>query len=130
MLEKFNFLCSFHNWVSFLKIYGFNEYNKFQLLTYEQLTCLCIICPAFVIIEKNYLGSNTEMKFWSSTELWMLSEWLTFSSWLCLLQFLSVTLPVMEIKPHLFYQVVKNLGRPRPLTAITLVFYCFESDNH
>ena len=28
----------------------------------------------------------------------------------------SVTLPVMEIKPRLFYQVVKSLGRPRPLS--------------
>ena len=26
MLGKFNFLCSFHTWVSFLKIYGFNYY--------------------------------------------------------------------------------------------------------
>ena len=33
------------------------------------------------------------------------------------LQFLSVTLPVMEIIPRLFYQVVKNLGRPRPLSV-------------
>ena len=33
----------------------------------------------------------------------------------CSLPFLSVTLPVMEIKPHLFYQVVKYLCRPRPL---------------
>ena len=37
------------------------------------------------------------------------------SGWLSLLQFLSVTLPVMEIKSCLFYQVVKHLGRPRPL---------------
>ena len=37
------------------------------------------------------------------------------SGWLCSLQFLSVTLSVMEIKPILFYQMVKNLGRPRPL---------------
>ena len=35
------------------------------------------------------------------------------------MQFLSVTLPVIEIKPHLFNRVVKNLGRPRPLSNIT-----------
>ena len=29
------------------------------------------------------------------------------SGWLSSLQFLSVTLPVMEIKPRLFYRVVK-----------------------
>ena len=29
MLGKFNFLCSFHIWVSFLKIYGFSDFNKF-----------------------------------------------------------------------------------------------------
>ena len=29
------------------------------------------------------------------------------SGWLCSLQFLSVTLPVMEIKPRLFYRMVK-----------------------
>ena len=45
------------------------------------------------------------------------------SSWLCALQFLSVTLPVMEIKPRVFYQMVKNLGPPRPLRRIEGVFY-------
>ena len=34
--------------------------------------------------------------------------------WLISLQFLSVTLPMREIKTRLFVQVVKNLGRPRP----------------
>ena len=38
------------------------------------------------------------------------------SGWLSSLQFLSVTLLVMEIKPRLFYQLVKILGRPRPLS--------------
>ena len=38
------------------------------------------------------------------------------SGWLSSVQFLSVTLLVMEVKPRLFYRVVKNLGRPRPLT--------------
>ena len=33
-------------------INGFNDYNKFQFLACEQLTCLCIIYPAFVVIEK------------------------------------------------------------------------------
>ena len=47
-----NFLCSLHIWVSFLKIYGFNDYNKFKFLAWKQLTCLCIICPAFVVLEK------------------------------------------------------------------------------
>ena len=32
MLGKFNFLCSFHIWVSFLKIYGFSDFNKFLFL--------------------------------------------------------------------------------------------------
>ena len=38
------------------------------------------------------------------------------SGWLSSVQFLSVTLLVMEVKPRLFYRVVKNQGRPRPLT--------------
>ena len=54
-LGKINFLFSFCIWVSFLKIYGFNNYNKFWVLECEQLTCLCIICPAFVVLEKNIL---------------------------------------------------------------------------
>ena len=28
----------------------------------------------------------------------------------------ALTLPVMEIKPRLFYRVVKKLGRPRPFS--------------
>ena len=36
----------------FLKIYGFKDYNKFWFLACEQLTCLCIICPVFVVSEK------------------------------------------------------------------------------
>ena len=52
MLGKFNSLSSFYIRVSFLKIYGFYDYNKFWFLTCEQLTCLCIICSAFVVLEQ------------------------------------------------------------------------------
>ena len=115
MLGKFNFLCSFHIWVSFLKIYGFNDYNKFQFLECEQLTCLCIIYPAFVVIEKlscEYLGNKVLKLHWILNVIRVID----ISGWLSSLQFLSVTLLVMEIKPRLFYQVVKSLGRLRPLT--------------
>ena len=56
MFGKFNFLCSFHIWVSFLKLYGFNDYYKFWYLACTQLTCFCIICPVFVVLEKIILG--------------------------------------------------------------------------
>ena len=54
---------------------------------------------------------------WSSEVHWILNViWvIDISGWLSTLQFLSVTLPVMEIKSRLFHQVVKKLGRPRPL---------------
>ena len=48
---------------------------------------------------------------------------------LCSLQFLSVILPVMEIKPHLFYQVVKNLGQPRPLITCGIPYKTVNSDD-
>ena len=38
--------------VSFLKIYGCNDNNKFEILAWNRLTCLCIICPAFVVLKK------------------------------------------------------------------------------
>ena len=41
-----------HLSIIFLTIYGFNDYNKFQFLACEQLTYLCTIYPAFVVIEK------------------------------------------------------------------------------
>ena len=44
------------------------------------------------------------------------------SGWLCSLQFLSVTLPVMEIKPRLFYRLVKNLGWAQPL-SFNVIFH-------
>ena len=43
---------------------------------------------------------NKEMKFWSCTEVWILLVNDIYSL-LCSLQFLSVTLPVKEIKPRL-----------------------------
>ena len=52
------------------------------------------------------------IKKWSSEAalnlnfIWVID----ITGWLNSLQFLSVTLPVMEIKPRLFYRVVKNLG--------------------
>ena len=64
---------------------------------------------------KIIIGVIRKMNFWSCTEFWILMRVIDISGWLCSLQFLSVTLPVMEIKPRLFYLVVKNLGRPRPL---------------
>ena len=45
---------------------------------------------------------------WILNFIWVID----ISCWLSLLQ---LSLPVMEIKPRLFYRVVKNLGRPRPL---------------
>ena len=59
---------------------------------------------------KNYLGSNLKLH-WILNFIWVID----ISGWLSSLQFLSVTLPMMEIKPCLFYQVVKKLGRSRPL---------------
>ena len=49
------------------------------------------------------------IKKWSSEDALILYFILVIaiSGWLSSLQFLSVTLPVMEIKPHLFYGVVK-----------------------
>ena len=44
--------CSFHISVSFLKIYGFSDFDKFQYLGWEQLRCLCIMYPAFMVLEK------------------------------------------------------------------------------
>ena len=77
ILGKFNFLSSFHIWVSFLKIYGFNDQNKFLVLAYEQLTCMCIICPAFVVVENiSWEKLENEMKFWNCTEFWILSKYL------------------------------------------------------
>ena len=45
---------------------------------------------------------------------------IAISGWLSALQFLSVTLQVMEIKPRLFYRMIKNLGLPRPLSGFTI----------
>ena len=49
---------------------------------------------------------------------WSSEAALTFQA-----DFLSVTLPVMAIKPRLFYQVVKNLGQPRPISYCTEFSY-------
>ena len=106
MLGKFNFLCSFHIWVSFLKIYGFNDYNKFHFLACEQLTCLCIIYPTFVVIEKFTVWDQVLKLHWILNVIWVID----ISGWLSSLQFLSVTLLLMEIKPRLFYQVLKILS--------------------
>ena len=46
------------------------------------------------------------IKKWSSVLKFI--RVIDISGWLNSLQFLSVTLPVMEIKPRLFYPVVKN----------------------
>ena len=119
MLGKFNFLCSFHIWVSFLKIYGFNDYNKFYFLACEQLTCLCIIYPALVVIDKlswEELGNKVLNLHWILNVIWVID----ISGWLSSLQFFSVTLLVMEIKPRLFYRVVKIQGRPWPLKILKL----------
>ena len=48
---------------------------------------------------------------WILNFIWVID----ISAWLTSLQFLTVTMPVMNIKPSLFYRVVKNLGWPRPL---------------
>ena len=48
---------------------------------------------------------------------------IAISGWLSALQFLSVTLPVMEIKPRLFYRMVKILGPPRPLSGFKFTTY-------
>ena len=50
--KKFSFLRSFLIRVSFFFIYGVNDYNKFSFFACEQQTCLCIIRPAFVVLEK------------------------------------------------------------------------------
>ena len=60
------------------------------------------------------------IKKWSSEAAFI--RVIDTSGWLSSLQFLSVTLPVMEIKPRLFYRVVKNLGPPRPLSTRTHKF--------
>ena len=51
---------------------------------------------------------------WILNFIWVID----ISGWRRSLQFLSVTLPVMKIKPRLFYSVVKNLGRPRPFRRV------------
>ena len=117
MLGKFNFLCSFHIWVSLLKIYGFNDYNKFWFLACEQLTCLCIRYPAFVVFRKIILGV---IRKWTSEEAlnfeFYLSDWhfrhIPFTAVL-----ISNTASEGDETP-LFYRVEKNLGRPRPLKMI------------
>ena len=60
---------------------------------------------------KNILGNEVLKLHWTLNFIWEID----ISGWLSSLQFFSVTLPVMGIKPCLFYRVVKNLGRPRPL---------------
>ena len=72
----------------------------------------------FRCFKKNILGF---IKKWNSEAA--LSFEFYPSDWhfrLSSLQFLPVTLSVMEIKPYfrLFYRVVKNLGRPRPLRLV------------
>ena len=36
--------------IIFVKIHGFNDYNKNQFLACEELTCLCIMRPSFVFL--------------------------------------------------------------------------------
>ena len=67
---------------------------------------------------KIILGVIRILKFWSCTEFWKIIRVIDISGWLSSLKFLSVTLPVMEIKPRLFYWVVKYLGRPWSLSHI------------
>ena len=55
-------------------------------MAYEQLTCLCIICPAFVVIETLFWENNKEMMFWSCTEVWILLVF-DIPSLFCSLQF-------------------------------------------
>ena len=64
---------------------------------------------------KIILGVIRILKFWSCTEFWKIIRVIDISGWLSSLKFLSVTL---EIKPRLFYWVVKNLGRPWSLSHI------------
>ena len=63
MLGKFNFLCSFHIWVSFLKIYGFNDYNKFWFLACEQLTLSVHNMSSFRGFRKIILGVIRKWSF-------------------------------------------------------------------
>ena len=53
MLGKFNFLHIFHIWVSFLKIYGFNDFFGMQAakLFVQNVS-------SFLGFKKNYVGSN------------------------------------------------------------------------
>ena len=38
-----------------LKIYGFCNYRKFHFVAWEQLPCLCIMSPSFVVWFKQYI---------------------------------------------------------------------------
>ena len=80
-----------------------------------------------VVLEKLSweLSRNEDLKL-----QWILNfiRVIDISGWLNSLQFLSVTLPVIKIKPRLFYRVVKKLGRPRPLTKTIIFYMIFERD--
>ena len=92
MLGKFNFLCSFHIWASFLKIYGFSDYDKFPFFGMGAAAMLEHTVSIFCDFRQIILGV---IKKWSSEAafIWVI----IISCWLSSLQFLSVTLPVIGI---------------------------------
>ena len=138
----FNFPCSFHIWVSILKMYVFCDYNKSSFLAWKRyifishvsifrdlkryLRCMLesenlVICyNLYSNLLYNTICSNqikTNQK-WSSEAArnfeCCLSDWhfrLTQSS----VVLISSTTSDGHYKLRLFYHLVKNLGRYRPL---------------
>ena len=73
--------------------------------------------------------SKLGMKYWILNIIWVM----TFQADSVQISFLSVPVPVMEIKLCLFYWVVKNLGHLRPwrylITTSTFAAYFFFKTN-